>query len=114
MSKIFLDSKIHNIRVTHKSVDYQGSVSIDSNLLAQAKIELYQQVQIINLNNGNRWETYVIGADSKVFSLNGGGARLGEIGDRCVVLSYAIKQSFENASVIYCDVLNQVEKSFKY
>lgn len=114
MFKNYISSKVHNIVVTDKSIDYQGSVSIDSELLKAANIDLYQQVDIINLSNANRWQTYAIAAGQGVFTLNGGGARLGEIGDRCVILAYSLQESFVQAKIIYCDQQNQIIKSFNY
>lgn len=114
MLRTFINSKIHNICVTDKSIDYQGSVSIAENLLRIAGIEIYEQVQIINLNNGERWTTYAIAGAEGSFSLNGGGARLGEVGDRCVILTYALKEEFENAQVVYCDECNQIINAFSY
>ena len=112
--KEYIQSKIQNIHVTDKSLHYDGSVTICSHLLAQVNIEAYQKVDIINLNTGDRWSTYVIPGGEEVFELNGGGARLGEIGDPCVVLGYATLQSFEGASVAFCDKYNKLTKFIKY
>ncbi len=112
--KLFLAAKLHNIHVTDKSVDYHGSVSICKNLLQASGIEPYEQVQIVNLNNGQRWITYAISGEVEDFRLNGGGARLGEIGDRCVVMTYRYLDSAVNIPVIYCDEHNKIGSQFNY
>lgn len=82
-------SKLHGITVTDASVEYNGSVSIDASLMRTVGIRAYEQVHVINLTNGNRWVTYAIPSSVlRAFTLNGGGAHLGKIGDRCVVMTY--------------------------
>jgi aspartate 1-decarboxylase len=112
--KSFVGSKIHGIRVTRKSVDYQGSVSICPHLMEASNIEPYEKVHIINLNNGNRWVTYAIPGGNAEFSLNGGGARLGEIGDVCVVLTYVLLDNFSNALVVFCGKANDITSKLIY
>lgn len=112
--KTFLSGKIHGIRVTDKSVDYHGSVSIDKDLLDATGIDEYEKVTIVNLNNGERWDTYAIPAGAGDFRLNGGGARLGEIGDPCVVLSYRQSDDFTGANVVFVDVKNVVIETMRY
>jgi len=112
--KTFVGAKIHGIRVTDKSVKYHGSVSIAQELMEAANIEPYEQVHIINLNNGQRWVTYAIPAPCGVFSLNGGGARLGELEDECVVLTYRTEETFGNAAVVFCDEQNRIVKETVY
>ena len=112
--KEFIQSKIQNIHVTDKSLHYDGSVTICRHLLDQVNIQSYQKVDIVNLSTGGRWSTYVIPGERGVFELNGGGARLGEIGDACVVLGYATLQSFEGADVIHVDKYNNTQKNIQY
>ena len=112
--KEFIQAKIQNIHVTDKSLDYDGSVTICSDLIAQINIEAYQKVDIVNLNTGARWSTYVIPGKQGVFELNGGGARLGEIGDPCVVLSYTTSFQFDGANVIHVDKYNNTRKNIQY
>lgn len=112
--KEYIQSKIQNIHVTDKSLHYDGSVTICRHLLAQVNIEAYQKVDIVNLNTGARWSTYVIPGGQGAFELNGGGARLGEIGDACVVLGYATLQSFKGANVIHVDKYNNTQKNIQY
>ena len=112
--KIFISSKIHNLKVTDKSVAYNGSVSVCATLLETAGIRPYQQIDVINLSNGARWTTYALPAQKGTFTLNGGGARLGEIGDKCVLLAYALSADFDGAQVVYCDSCNTIEDAFRY
>ncbi|MBY0561500.1 aspartate 1-decarboxylase [Hyphomicrobium sp.] len=115
--KMWVAGKIQRIRVTDKSLNYNGSVSIDAKLMGLAGIEAYEQVDIVNLSNGARWTTYAIPAEQGVFSLNGGGARLGEIGDRCVIMTYKMAEKFEPAPVVYIrsdTANNEVDRRFYY
>jgi aspartate 1-decarboxylase len=112
--RTFVAAKIHDLRVTDKSVDYHGSISVAADLLDAAGIAPYEQVHVINLTNGARWVTYAIPAPAGAFTLNGGGARLGEKGDRCVVLTYRQSAAFEGAAVVYCDGANGIRETFLY
>lgn len=94
-----LKSKIHRARITGANLDYEGSISIDKNLLDSAGIMVYERVQVVNLNNGSRFETYVIEgkSGSGEVALNGPAARLGQVGDQIIIMSYAA-MSAEKAS----------------
>ena len=87
-----LKSKIHRATVTGADLNYEGSISIDKNLLNAAGIMTYEMVQVVNLNNGARFETYVIEgkAGSGEVMLNGPAARLGQVGDLIIIIAYAI------------------------
>jgi len=109
--RTYVSAKIHGITVTAASVQYQGSVSIGSDLLAAADIEPFEQVHVVNLNTGDRWVTYAIPAPERAFTLNGGGARLGVVGDRCVVMTYAqADDRFPGAKVVFCDAENHFRR----
>ncbi len=110
----YIQAKIQNIHVTDKSLNYEGSVTICNNLLKASKIHPYQKVDVVNLNTGGRWSTYVIPGYPEVFELNGGGARLGEIGDPCVVLSYITSDQFQGSIIIYTDKYNKINKQLTY
>jgi aspartate 1-decarboxylase len=112
--KFFVSSKIHGITVTQKSVHYNGSVPIDAELMTAAGIEEYEQVHVVNLSNGERWVTYAIPAPKGVFSLNGGGARLGEIGDSCVIMTYAALREYVPAKVVHVARNNEINSLFVY
>ncbi|MEO0081288.1 MAG: aspartate 1-decarboxylase [candidate division WOR-3 bacterium] len=87
--RILAKSKIQRLVVTDKNLRYEGSLELDRDLLKAADILPGEIVQVVNLNNGNRFETYVIPAPagSGACVLNGGAARLGEAGDELIVMS---------------------------
>jgi aspartate 1-decarboxylase len=110
----FVSAKIHGIRVTGAAVEYNGSVSICPVLMAAADISPYEWVHIVNLTTGARWETYALVAERGEFTLNGGSARLGEIGDSCVVMTTDWADHFEGAMVIFCDNNNLIKQATRY
>lgn len=115
MIRTYVGAKIHGINVTGKSVQYNGSVSICRELMKLAGIEPYEQVHIVNLNNGNRWITYAVPHEKRgTFTLNGGGARLGEMGDQCVVMTYVQGEAFWGAQVVFCNTFNEPVKEMQY
>ena len=87
-----LKSKIHRGYVTSTGLDYVGSVEIDRALMQKCDLWEYEQVVICNVNNGNRWETYVLPAEygSGIIAVQGPGARLCEPGDIVVILAYEV------------------------
>ena len=93
-----LKSKIHRVRVTQAELNYVGSITIDEDLMDAANILANEKVQIVNNNNGARFETYVIKGErgSGVVCLNGAAARLVQVGDIIIVISYAL-MDFEEA-----------------
>ena len=88
--RIMLKSKIHRARVTDSNIDYEGSITIDKKLMAEADILPYEQVQVLNINNGARFSTYAIEGreDSGEICLNGAAARLAVKSDTVIILSY--------------------------
>ncbi len=84
-------SKIHAATVTQTELYYEGSITIDEELLEAAEILPYEKVQVVNLNNGARFETYTIPGErgSGMICLNGPAARLGVVGDQVIIISYA-------------------------
>jgi aspartate 1-decarboxylase len=86
-----MKSKIHRATVTGADLNYEGSISIDKSLLDTSGIMVYEKVQIVNLNNGARFETYIIEgkAGSGEVMLNGPAARLGQVGDLIIIIAYA-------------------------
>mgnify|MGYP001235759243 CR=1 FL=1 len=86
-----MKSKISYAKITQTDLYYVGSITIDEDIMTQANLRENERVQVVNLNNGERLETYVIKgeAGSKTFGLNGPAARLGEVGDELFVISYA-------------------------
>jgi len=102
-----LKSKIAYAQVTHRDLYYVGSITIDAAIMEQAHILENERVQIVNLNNGERLETYVIPGepDSGIFGLNGPAARKCEVGDPIFIISYAlIDPATENVKPIVIDL----------
>lgn len=93
-----LKSKIHRVTVTQANVDYVGSITIDRNLLEAANIIVGEKVQVVNVTNGERLETYAIAgeAGSGVICLNGAAAHKASVGDVIIIISYA-SMDFEEA-----------------
>lgn len=91
MQRTLLLAKIHGCTLTAANLNYVGSISIDQTLLEAAGILPYEQVQVVNSNNGERLITYAIVAppDSGAVELNGAAARLGVKGDRLIIMAYA-------------------------
>jgi len=107
-------SKIHRATVTEANLNYVGSITIDANLLEASGILPHEKVQIVNVNNGERFETYVIEGerDSGQICLNGPAARKVAVGDRIIVIAYAL-MSLEEAKahqpkVVFPDDQNQL------
>lgn len=90
MLRLMLRSKIHMATVTDANLEYEGSLTVDERLLEEAGIFPYEQVMVSNLNNGERFETYVIPGkrDSGIICLNGPTARKGVIGDKIIIFCY--------------------------
>lgn len=91
MQRSLLSAKIHNCTLTDANINYMGSISIDQTLLDAAGILPYEQVQVVNVANGERFITYAITApaNSGAIELNGAAARLGVKGDRLIIMTYA-------------------------
>lgn len=83
-----LRAKIHMATVTESNLEYEGSITIDSDILQEAGILPYEQVMVSNLNNGERFETYVIPGKQGEICLNGPTARKGIVGDRIIIFCY--------------------------
>jgi aspartate 1-decarboxylase len=92
MFRTFLFAKIHRAKVTAANVHYVGSITIDSELLAAAGIRPYERVQVVDVDNGERLETYVISGQpgSGAIELNGAAARLLQVGDKVIIMAYAL------------------------
>lgn len=86
--RIMLKSKIHRARVSGANIDYEGSIAIDEKLLKESDILPYEQVQVLNLNNGARFTTYAIKGGPGEICLNGAAARLGAKGDIVIIVTY--------------------------
>ncbi len=91
MDVFMLKSKIHQARVTNVDVEYEGSIVIDSVLMEEVGLIPYEKVMVANIETGSRFETYVITGDpgSGMIGLNGAAARLGQPGNRVIILAFA-------------------------
>lgn len=113
MTYYMCKSKIHKATVTEANLQYEGSVTIDANLMKAANIIPFERIQILNVNNGNRVETYVIEgpAGSGVICLNGPTARTGHVGDVVILITYALMEKEEalthQPTVVYVDDKNR-------
>jgi aspartate 1-decarboxylase len=109
-----LKSKIHRARVTALNIDYEGSITIDQNLMEEADILPYEQTEVLNLNNGARFITYAITGkrQSGQICLNGAAARLAKKGDIIIILSYCQIEDSETVSflpkLVYVDNKNNI------
>lgn len=115
-----LKAKIHRATVTQAELDYVGSITVDMDLLEQAGIMEYEKVQIVDVNNGSRFETYTIAGErgSGVMCLNGAAARMVQTGDKIILMAYA-QVTPEEASelrptVLFVDEKNKVTKVTNY
>jgi aspartate 1-decarboxylase len=83
-------AKLHRASVSRTEIDYPGSLTVDSELLKQAGIPLNMRVQVVNINNGARFETYVIPGGPGEIIVNGAAARLAQPHDRMIIIAYAL------------------------
>ncbi len=117
MLRVMLRSKIHRATVTDANINYEGSLTIDEQLLKAAGMLPYEQVMVSNLNNGERFETYVITgpANSGTICLNGPAAHKGKIGDRIVIFCYEMYSEEElkryKPTIVLVDEKNKLRKS---
>jgi aspartate 1-decarboxylase len=118
MRRILCKSKIHRATLTGADLNYEGSLTVDRALMDAADMLPYERVQVVNINNGARLETYIIpGAPgSGVVQLNGAGARLGAPGDLVILMTYAEYEDDEvdeqfSPRVVLVDERNQIRAS---
>ena len=113
--RIMLKSKIHRPRVTEVNIDYEGSITIDKKLMEAADILPYEQVHVLNLNNGARFTTYALEGESREICLNGAAARLAVKGDTIIILSYCHVNDDEASTytptLVYVDANNDIIES---
>jgi aspartate 1-decarboxylase len=110
-------SKLHRVRVTEADLNYEGSVTIDSDLMDAAQILPWEQVNVLNVMNGERFDTYAIRGPrgSGVVCLNGPAARLAHVGDLVIILTYAQMEREEllrhTPIVVHVDENNRIQTS---
>lgn len=114
MQRLMLKSKLHRLHVTHSELHYEGSCAIDETLLEAADIREYQQIDIYNVTNGERFTTYAIKAerDSGIISVNGAAAHKANPGDIIIIATYAMYNELElqkfQPELVYVDESNRI------
>ena len=114
MQRTMLKSKLHRATVTHSELHYEGSCAIDETLLDAANIHEYEQIQIYNVTNGERFTTYAIRAarDSGIISVNGAAAHKANPGDLVIIATFAVHNELELAryapELVYVDADNRI------
>lgn len=114
MQRVMLKAKLHRVRVTHSELHYEGSCAIDDDLLEAADIKEYQQIDIYNVTNGERFTTYAIRAQrgSGVISVNGAAAHKANPGDILIIATYAMYTELElqkfHPQLVYVDEHNRI------
>jgi aspartate 1-decarboxylase len=112
-----LKAKLHKACVTHAELDYEGSCAIDGNMLDSAEIREFEQIQIYNITNGERFTTYAIRAEvgSGIISVNGAAAHKADVGDRIIICAYGSYSEAEllnyKPKLVYLDETNTIIKS---
>lgn len=115
MQRHMLKSKIHRVTVTHAELNYEGSCAIDDDLLEAADLREYEQIQIYNVTNGERFTTYSIRAErgSGIISVNGAAARRAAAGDILIIASYSAYDEVEltgfKPALVYVDARNRIK-----
>lgn len=120
MFRNMLKGKIHRAVVKQAELNYVGSITVDEELLELADIKEYEQVQIVDIDNGNRFETYTIAGErgSGMICLNGAAARQVQVGDKIIIMSYAMMSDEEleayKPNVVFVDESNHVKRVTQY
>ena len=120
MDITLLKAKIHRAVVTQADLDYVGSITIDSVLLREAGILEYEKVEVAEIDNGNRFETYTIAGEegSGIICLNGAAAKLVNVGDKVIIMAYASMTPWEAKShkpiVLFVDENNKIVRKANY
>ncbi len=120
MNITMLKGKIHRATVTQAALDYVGSITIDEDLMDAAGILEYEKVQVVDINNGNRLDTYTIAGErgSGVICLNGAAARCCSVRDKIIIMSYADMTPEEakthRPSVVFVDDVNRISRVSSY
>src|SRR4030042_223917 len=117
--RTMLKGKIHRARVTEANLEYEGSITVDKALMEAADILPYEQVHVLDVNNGNRLVTYAIEGDrgSGVICINGAAARLVSVGDTVIIISYCTVNEAEARNhipkLVYVNSQNTIVKKSK-
>jgi aspartate 1-decarboxylase len=114
--RVMLKSKIHRVRITEANIDYEGSITIDKQLMEAADILPYEQVHVLDVNNGARFTTYAIEGErgSGEICVNGAAARLVTKGDTAIILTYTNVEENETRNyqprLVYVDFKNNITR----
>lgn len=120
MKVTMLNGKIHRATVVQAELNYVGSITVDEELLEAAGILEYEKVQIVDIDNGNRFETYTIAGErgTGVICLNGAAARCVQVGDKIIIMSYGDMEREEAVThkprVVFVDEENKIKKVTRY
>ena len=120
MNITLLKAKIHRAVVTQADLNYVGSVTIDTRLLEESGIMEYEKVQIVDINNGNRFETYTIAGEegSGIICLNGAAAKCVNVGDKVIIMAYCDMTPDEakehKPTVLFVNEKNEIVKKANY
>ena len=120
MNITLLKAKIHRAVVTQADLNYVGSVTIDTRLLEESGIMEYEKVQIVDINNGNRFETYTIAGEegSGIICLNGAAAKCVNVGDKVIIMAYADMPPEEakqhKPTVLFVNEENEIVRKANY
>ena len=113
--RIMLKSKIHRAHVTETNIDYEGSITVDKKLMEEADILPYEQVQVLNIDNGARFTTYAIEGECGEVCVNGAAVRLVAKGDAVLILSYCHVDDSEAHNfapkLVYVDAKNAITET---
>lgn len=111
-----LRSKIHRATVTEARLDYEGSITIDADLIDRSGMYVGEKVTIAVIESGARFETYILPGErgSGTIALNGAAARLATVGDKVIIMAYELVEEPIRAKVVLVDMDNKVAKEFVY
>lgn len=116
MNRILLKSKIHRATVTETDLDYEGSLTVDEDLMSAADMLPYEQVQVYNITNGQRFETYLIKGPkgSGIIGVNGAAAHRAKVGDKLIITTYIVLEDkntdFFMPKILVLDESNRIKK----
>ena len=111
--RTYIGSKLHHLTVTETQVNYVGSIFIDARLMDASGIQEYEQVHVLNVDNGHRWVTYAMRGNECEVSVRGPGARYAEVGDQLIVISYVMTDEAEwDSSNVHAVHVNPGNKSW--
>ncbi|MBU3542860.1 MAG: aspartate 1-decarboxylase [Burkholderiaceae bacterium] len=116
MQRVMLRAKLHRVKVTEADLEYEGSCGIDEDLLDAAGMREYERIELYNINNGERFSTYIIkaGRGTGVISLNGAAARKAHVGDLLIICTYGPMSEQDAATfipkVVLVDERNKIKE----